>query len=146
MFTVIKEIFLPSWKLSACDKSCSLMGRMKAPRTMSLTAKFPMKMLVTLLIFLFRMTTKMTRKLLMTAKTNMLAMAERKIPDAIVRVILETRVYCYKLTVWCFFSWRYCINNGRLLLPMELFCTVSFIYLGSKFRSIIQEHKYSRKS
>lgn len=66
---------------------------------MSLTAKFPMKMLVTLLIFLFRMTTKMTRKLLMTAKTNMLAMAERKIPDAIVRVILEARVYCYKLTV-----------------------------------------------
>lgn len=76
---------IPSWKFSACDRSWSLIGRTTAPKKISLKARFPIKTFVTLLIFLFLMTMKMTRKLLTTAKIRIIAIQTRKMPASKVK-------------------------------------------------------------
>lgn len=79
---------IPSWKFSACDRSWSLIGRTTAPKKISLKARFPIKTFVTLLIFLFLMTMKMTRKLLTTAKIRIIAIQTRKMPASKVNTMV----------------------------------------------------------
>lgn len=76
---------IPSWKFSACDRSWSLIGRTTAPRKISLKARFPIKTFVTLLIFLFLMTMKITIKLLTTAKIRISTIQTRKMPASKVK-------------------------------------------------------------
>lgn len=76
---------IPSWKFSACDRSWSLIGRTTAPKKISLKARFPIKTFVTLLIFLFLMTMKITIKLLTTAKIRISTIQTRKMPASKVK-------------------------------------------------------------
>lgn len=102
MHTSIRNA-IPSWKFSACDRSWSLIGRTTAPRKISLKARFPIKTFVTLLIFLFLMTMKITIKLLTTAKIRISTIQTRKMPASKVKPMVyrvSSEQYTSRCWLW----------------------------------------------